>query len=92
MHAKIHLFAAICVVLTGWRLDVSVGEWCALLLCIALVWVAEGINTAIEFAVDLASPAHHPLAGKAKDMAAGAVLLAACFAAVIGGIVFIPKI
>ncbi len=91
-HARIHLAAAGGVALAAWLLDVSALEWCVLLLAIALVWVSEGINTALEFAVDLASPEHHPLAGKAKDVAAGAVLLAACLAAVIGAVIFVPKL
>jgi diacylglycerol kinase (ATP) len=91
-HARIHLVAAAGVALAAWLLDASALEWCALLLAIALVWVSEAINTALEFAVDLASPAHHPLAGKAKDAAAGAVLLAACLAAVIGAVIFLPKL
>lgn len=91
-HARIHLAAAAAVALAAWLLDASALEWCALLLAIALVWACEAINTAIEFTVDLASPEHHPLAGKAKDAAAGAVLLAACLAAVVGAIVFVPKL
>lgn len=91
-HARIHLVAAAAVALAAWLLDASALEWCALLLAIALVWVSEAINTATEFAVDLASPGHHPLAGKAKDAAAGAVLLAAILAALVGAIVFVPKL
>lgn len=91
-HARIHLVAAVTVALAAWLLDASALEWCTLLLAIALVWVSEAINTAIEFTVDLASPEHHPLAGKAKDVAAGAVLLAACLAAVIGAAIFLPKL
>lgn len=91
-HARIHLAAAAAVALAAWLLDASALEWCALLLAIALVWASEAINTAIEFTVDLASPEHHPLAGKAKDAAAGAVLLAAILAALVGAIVFVPKL
>ncbi len=91
-HARIHLVAAAGVALAAWLLEVSALEWCVLLLAIALVWVSEAINTALEFAVDLASPEHHPLAGKAKDAAAGAVLLAACLAAVIGAVIFLPRL
>jgi diacylglycerol kinase (ATP) len=56
------------------------------------VWVAEALNTSIEYLVDLASPEIHPLAGKAKDVAAGAVLVAAIGSAVIGGLVFGPHL
>lgn len=91
-HAKIHLVAALAVVYAGWRFAVSPAEWCALLLAIALVWVSEAINTAVELVVDLVSPGYSELAGKAKDVAAGAVLLAAGLAAIVGAIVFAPKI
>ena len=57
-----------------------------------VVWVAETINTAIELTVDVASPGYHPLAGKAKDVAAGAVLLASVFALVIGLIILGGKL
>jgi diacylglycerol kinase len=91
-HAKIHLVAALAVAYAGWLFAISPSEWCALLLAIALVWVSEAINTAVEFTVDLLSPGYHETASKAKDVAAGAVLLAAGLAAIVGGIVFIPKL
>ena len=91
-HARFHLLAAAVVVAAALLLGASAVEWCVLLLAIGLVWVAESLNTAIEFAIDLASPARHPLAGKAKDAAAGAVLLAAFIAAAIGAIIFLPKL
>ena len=67
-------------------------EWCAIIAVIGLVWVAEGLNTALEFLTDLVSPEHHPLAGKAKDVAAGAVLVAAIAAAIVGALIFGPKL
>ena len=91
-NARIHLFATVCVVAAGWRYDISRADWLALLLAIAMVWVAEALNTAIELAVDLASPDHHPLAGKAKDVAAAAVLLASLLAVVVGLLVFVPQL
>lgn len=60
------------------------------MVAMALVWVAEALNTALEYWTDLASPNYHPLAGKAKDMAAAAVLLASIFAVLIGVLVFYP--
>lgn len=62
----------------------------AVFLAIALVMVTELFNTAIEATVDLAMPEHHPLAKRAKDVSAGAVLVAAICAVVVGGIVFLP--
>lgn len=87
-HARIHLAATLGVLVFGVWLDVSRADWLALVLAMAMVWVSEAINTAIEAVVDLASPALHPLAGKAKDVAAGAVLLASLAALVIGVLVF----
>lgn len=89
-HARIHLLATAVVITAASWVGVSRGEWLALLLAMALVWTAEAINTALEFLTDLTSPDHHPLAGKAKDVAAGAVLIAAMFAAVVAGVVFVP--
>jgi diacylglycerol kinase len=91
-HAKIHLVATLVAVGLGLWLGLAAVEWAVLALAIALVWVAEGLNTAIEFVVDLASPEHHVLAGKAKDVAAGAVLLASFGAIAVGAFLFLPKI
>ncbi len=91
-HAKVHLLAIILISLLGWGLGLDANEWVQILLCMALVVVTETINTALEFFVDLVSPDYHPLAGKVKDVAAGAVLLAVIFCAIIWGIIFIPKI
>jgi diacylglycerol kinase (ATP) len=56
------------------------------------VWTAEALNTAIELVIDLVSPDVHPLAGRAKDVAAGAVLISACGAVVVGILVFAPHL
>jgi len=76
----------------GWYFSISALEWCAVIFAIALVWTAEGLNTALERLTDLVSPQHHPLAGQAKDIAAGAVLIAAIGAFCIGLIVFLPRL
>jgi diacylglycerol kinase len=89
-NAQIHLLATLVVVGMGFWCAVTSTEWCMLLLCMALVWATEAVNTAIEHLTDLASPDFHPLAGKAKDVAAAAVLLAAIFAVAIAGIIFVP--
>jgi diacylglycerol kinase len=91
-NAWIHLLATLVVIASGILLHVTTGEWAMLLLTMAIVWVAEALNTAIEHVVDLASPDHHPLAGKAKDIAAGAVLLAAIFAAGVASFIFLPHL
>ena len=67
-------------------------EWCCIVLAIVGVWTAEALNTAIEFVTDLASPEFSNLAGKAKDVAAGAVLVAAVGAVTIGLLVFGPRL
>ena len=91
-NARIHAAATILVIVAGVLLGISRIEWALIALAIAIVWAAEALNTAIEFLVDLASPDLHPLAAKAKDAAAGAVLVAAIGAALVGGLVFGPYV
>lgn len=82
---------AILVIICGFVFQISVIEWLIILLCFALVMSLELMNTALETVVDLASPDIHPLAKIGKDVAAGAVLMAAIMTAIIGFIIFIPK-
>jgi diacylglycerol kinase len=84
--------ASIAAVAAGAYFRLSSLEWCAVLLAIGAVWVAEGLNTALERLADLVSPGYHPLAGKAKDIAAGAVLIAALCAVSIGLLIFGPRL
>ena len=91
-NARLHLVATVVVIGAGFGFQISRAEWLAIVAAIGLVWTAEGVNTAIEAVVDLVSPEQHPLAGRAKDVAAGAVLLAALAAAVIGLLVFGPRL
>jgi diacylglycerol kinase (ATP) len=91
-NARLHLAATLAVIAAGFGCKISRAEWIAVIAAIGLVWTAEGVNTAIEAVVDLASSEPHPLARRAKDVAAGAVLLAAVAAAVIGGLVFGPRL
>lgn len=91
-NAKIHAASAIAVIICGVVWQVSATEWALLTLAIAMVMAAEALNTALEHLTDLASPQLHPLAGKAKDVAAAGVLLTAIGAAIVGLIVFWPKI
>lgn len=91
-NAWIHA-AATCVVLAaGFFLRVSAADWCWIILAVSIVWTAEALNTAFEFLADAASPEFHPLVRDAKDVAAGAVLITALAAAVIGGIIFWPHV
>ncbi|MCW5924519.1 MAG: diacylglycerol kinase family protein [Saprospiraceae bacterium] len=91
-NARIHVFAAVVVTLAGFFFKISALEWVAVVLCIAVVVAAEAMNTALEYLTDLVSPDFHPLAGKAKDASAAAVLVLAVGAAIVGGLIFFPKI
>ena len=85
---RIQSCIATLVVAAGFYFGIAAWEWCVVLLTIALVMGLEMINSAIENLVDLVTRDYHPLAGKVKDIAAGAVLIAAVLAVVIGVIVF----
>ena len=91
-NARIHAVATVVAVVLGFALKLAAWEWCAVVLSIASVWVAECFNTAMESLVDLVSPERQPLAGRIKDLAAGAVLAAAIGAAIVGAIIFVPKL
>ncbi|MFT2009703.1 diacylglycerol kinase family protein [Pontibacter sp. 13R65] len=91
-HMRLHILSAAGVVLAGYFFGVTATEWCLLVGCIGVVFMAEIFNTAIETVVNLVSPDFHPLAGKAKDLAAGAVLAVAIMSAVIGLIIFLPYV
>jgi len=89
-NAWVHAAATCAVVIAGCIVGVSRLEWLALVLAVVSVWTAEALNTAFEFLCDVASPDFHPLVEKAKDVAAGAVLICAAGALTIAGIVFVP--
>lgn len=90
--ALMHLVAAVATVVAGFWLEISTNEWIAVIFAIGLVIVAEMLNTAIEKLTDMVSPEIHPKAKVVKDLAAGAVLIASIVSAVIGLIVFMPKL
>jgi diacylglycerol kinase len=87
-HARIHLAATGAVFVLGLALNLQRLEWCILIIAIMVVWVAEGMNTALEAIADAVHPAHHPLIGRAKDVAAAAVLISAVGAVLIGILIF----
>ncbi|MDD6666391.1 MAG: diacylglycerol kinase family protein [Lachnospiraceae bacterium] len=89
---KIHLLAVICVVLVGLLVHLSKTEWLICFVLFGLVISLELVNTAIEAVVDLVTEERKPLAKIAKDAAAGAVLVSAIMAAIIGFWIFIPRI
>ena len=83
-NAWIHAAATVIVIVVGFYLQLTKPEWCWIILAIISVWTAEALNTAFEFLTDVASPEFHPLAEKAKDVAAGAVLISAIGSVLIG--------
>lgn len=91
-HMQFHVFAAIMVLSFAWWTKVSPFEWLILVLAIGCVISAEVMNSAVETVVDLVQPNFHPLAGIAKDVASGAVLVTAIQAVVVGLIVFAPPL
>ena len=89
---RIHLVAAAVAVAAGVSSRLSPVEWAILIVTIAFVMMAEGLNTGIEIAVSLASPEQRPEAKAAKDIAAGAVLLAAIASVAVGLALFGPRV
>lgn len=92
LNFRIHLFATAIALLLGYFLHIAASEWQWLMLCITIVLVTEIFNTMIETLVDLVSPGYNEKAGRIKDMAAGAVVIAAAFALITGIIIFLPKL
>ena len=89
---KIHTIISLIVVLAGFIFKINYIEWLVCLVLIGFVMMAEFFNTSIEYVVDLASPDIHPLAKAAKDTASAGVLMMAIISALIGCVIFIPKI
>ena len=92
VHFKIHLFFTCFAIGAGFVFSISAVEWGLILLVIGFVWASEMVNTAVERSVDMITTDYHPLAKQAKDISAGAVLIAAFISVLIGLIVFLPKI
>lgn len=91
-NAWIHTGATAFVLILGFTFHLSFYEWIAIVFCIGLVFAAEAFNTAIERLVNLVSPEFNRAAGDVKDIAAGAVLICAVTAAIIGLLIFLPKV
>ncbi|WP_245326349.1 diacylglycerol kinase family protein [Hymenobacter wooponensis] len=92
VHLQFHAAATVVVLGLGLYLGLERWEWVAVAVAIGAVWSAELVNTAVETIVNLVSPEYHPLAGRAKDVAAGAVLVMAVAALVVGLLIFGPKV
>jgi diacylglycerol kinase len=91
-NAWIHASATVAVCAAGLFFGLSRAEWCWIVLALVAVWTAEALNTALEFLTDVAAPEFHPTAGHAKDVAAGAVLIASIGALLVGVLVLGPHL
>jgi diacylglycerol kinase len=88
VHLRIHVLAAVVVIAAGCYYHVSATHWAILSICMGWVISLELLNTATEYLVDLVSPSYHVLAGKVKDVAAAAVLVAACTSVIVAICIF----
>lgn len=86
---KVMLVGLVLAVAMGFILQIDLLSWAIILLCCGVVIAAELLNTAVETVVDLVSPEYHPLAGRAKDISAGAVWALCVIVALVGAIVFV---
>ncbi len=91
-NAWIHLVATMVAVALGFFLRLDRVEWCVIVFAIALVWITEAVNTAIEFLADEVTLERREGIGRAKDVGAGAVLLAAMVSVIVGAIIFVPHV
>ena len=91
-NARIHLLATFLVVALGLWLELARADWIAVSLAVGLVWLAEAMNSALEYLCDAAVPDHHELIARAKDVAAAGVLISALIAVAVGLLVFLPHL
>jgi diacylglycerol kinase len=89
-NAWIHAAVTILVAVAGFFFQLTAAEWCCIVIAASSVWTAEALNTALELLADAAIEDLHPLVGHAKDVAAGAVLVTAIGAVIVGAIIFWP--
>ena len=89
---KVQLCFAVLAIVLGIALRIDPAEWAAVAICIGIVLGGECVNTAIEAVVDLASPEHHELAKRAKDCAAGGVLICSIASVAVAAFIFLPRI
>lgn len=87
-NARIHLAATLVILGLSVYFQIEKTEWLWIVLAVSMVWITELLNTAVEKIVDFVSPDFHPAAGTIKDLSAGAVLVAAVFAIIVGGVIF----
>jgi len=91
-NARIHTVATILVVAAGALARISPTDWALIVLALVCVWATEALNTSVEFLIDRLAPELHPVAAIAKDVAAGAVLIAAIGSLFVGALVFAPHV
>jgi diacylglycerol kinase (ATP) len=91
-NARVHAAATAAVVIVGLLLRLSAIEWCVILAATAAVWVAEALNTSVELLADAVAPSMHPLVERAKNVAAGAVLVASIAAVGVALLVTVPRL
>jgi len=91
-NARIHLLCALGAVALGLWLEIAALQWCVVAFCIAAVFAAELVNTAIEYLTDLVSPGYNEKAGKVKDLAAAAVLVVSIAALICAAFIFLPPL
>lgn len=91
-NAWLHALATVAVCLVAAWLGISGAEWCCLVLAMVAVWIAEALDTALECLANAVAPCPHPLVRKAKDVAAGAVLLSAIGSAIVGVLILGPRL
>lgn len=91
-NAWLHAIATVLALMMAFWLQLSVRDWAVLIITIAMVWIAEFLNTALEIVVDLASPEAHSLAKAGKDVGAASVLIAAASAVIIGILIMGPPL
>lgn len=89
---KIQLVIAVVVTIAGFYFEISKTEWMAQIIMIGLVMSVEGVNTAVEYIADFVHPEHHKKIGLIKDVAAGAVFIAAIVAVIIAAFIYGPKL
>ncbi len=91
-NARFHAAVTVAVAGAGWLAGLQRADWIAIAVAVTMVWTAEALNTAIEALGDAVSTDIHPAIGRAKDVAAGAVLVSSIGAATIGLLVFGPAL
>jgi diacylglycerol kinase len=89
-NSRIHAAATVVVVVAGFYCRLSGSQWIAILVVTGMVWISEMFNTVVEKIMDHLSPEIHPRVKWIKDVASGAVLIAALVAAITGAVIFIP--